>query len=115
MAKFFKISSSIDLIQTEELLLRKYNISYLFNLGFEEGFEIIKKAFEKEVEERLWQRWLIDYKHMTKDTFISFESYKEKILNTNVVNYTTSKEDLLEMANKIESKITKKRGDGNGN
>ena len=50
---------------------------------------------------------------MTKDNFISFEEYKDKLFTTNIVQdkYLT-KEELLKEAAEIERKITsKKRGD----
>ena len=112
MEKFFKISSSLDVVSTEELLLRKYDINYVLNLDFEEGNELIIKAYEKEIEDRLWDRWLVDYRGMTKDTFISFDDYKSKIIGVVTQDITTeSKEDLLKMADEIERKISQKRGE----
>ena len=113
MEEFFKDSSSLDLVNVEELLLRKYDINYILNLEFEEGYEIISKALEKEVEEKLWDRWLIDYRNMTKDSFISFEDYKNKLLGVSIkAQDDTSKEELLQMAKDIEDKISQqKRGE----
>jgi len=111
---FFKISNSIDLVEVEELLLSRYsNLDYILNLGFYEGYEIILKAYKKELEDKAWDRWLVDYRNMTKDNFISFEEYKDKLFTTNIVQdkYLT-KEELLKEAAEIERKITsKKRGD----
>lgn len=114
MESFFKISNSIDLIEVEELLLSRYsNVDYILKLEFYEGYEVIKKAYEKERESNLWSRWLVDYNRMNKDNFISFEDYKNKLI---IKNYgqdkQISKEDLLREAEEIERKITeKKRGD----
>lgn len=113
MEKFFTISSSLDLIDTQELLLKKYDINYIFKLDFLEGFELITKAYEKELESKLWDRWLIEYKYMSKDNFITFEDYVDKMLGRD--KDTTSKEDLLKMASEIEKKISSKRGDKFGN
>nr|UVN08422.1 MAG: hypothetical protein [Bacteriophage sp.] len=114
MENFFKISNSIDLVEVEELLLSRYsNLDYILNLGFYEGYEIILKAYKKELEDKAWDRWLVDYRNMTKDNFISFEEYKDKLFTTNIVQdkYLT-KEELLKEAAEIERKITsKKRGD----
>lgn len=114
MENFFKISNSIDLVEVEELLLSRYsNLDYILNLGFYEGYEIILKAYSKESENRAWERWLVDYRNMTKDNFISFEEYKEKLFAPNIIQekYLT-KEELLKEAAEIERKITnKKRGD----
>lgn len=114
MESFFKISNSIDLVEVEELLLSRYsNLDYILNLEFCEGYEIILKAYKKNLEDKVWDRWLVDYRNMNKDNFISFEEYKDKIFTTNVVQdkYLT-KEELLKEAAEIERKITnKKRGD----
>ena len=73
MGKFFKISSSLDLIEVEELLLSRYsNFNYVLMLDFEEGYELIQKAYEKDLEKMLWDRWLVDYRSMTKDNFVNF-------------------------------------------
>lgn len=114
MENFFKISNSIDLVEVEELLLSRYsNLDYILKLGFYEGYEIILKAYKKESESRAWERWLVDYRSMTKDNFISFEEYKEKLFAPNIIQEKClTKEELLKEAAEIERKITnKKRGD----
>lgn len=114
MENFFKVSNSIDLIEVQELLLNRYsNLDYILNLGFQEGYELIIKAYEKNLESKVWDKWLIDYRRMNKDTFISFEDYKSKMIikDTNH-GKQLSKEDILREAAEIEAKITnRKRGD----
>lgn len=79
METFFIQSFTVDKVETEELLLKRYsNIEYILNLSFEEGCELISKAYEKEAEGRLWEQWLVDYRLMDKETFMSFEEYKNK-------------------------------------
>lgn len=96
------------------MLLQRYsNIDYILNLNFQEGYELILKAYDKERESRAWDRWLIHYRYMDKKNFISFEDFKEKLFpkNTNTQVFI-SKEDMLKQAEEIERKITsKKRGD----
>lgn len=113
MAKFFIESNSIDIIEVEELLLSRYsNIDYILKLEFQEALELVKKAYEKDFEARLWEKWLVDYRNMDEKTFISFEDYKKKILDkSQVVKDKTSKEDLLVMAAEITDKISQKRGE----
>lgn len=114
MESFFKFSNSLDLIEVEELLLKRYsNIDYILNLNILEFLDIIKKAYEKETEQALWERWLVDYRHMTEETFISFIDYKERCLGQKID--TTSKEDLIRLAERIEKNSQKKRGEDNGN
>lgn len=113
MEEFFKISNSLDLIEVEELLLRKYsNLDYILKLEFLEGYEFIANAYRKDLEERLWQKWLVDYRYMTKENFISFEEYKEKVFGSdNQEQSNLSKEEILRQAEEIENKSRKKRGD----
>jgi len=50
------------------------------DLDFEIGFELIQKAYKKELDNKLWQRWLVDYARMDDKTFIGFEEYKNELL-----------------------------------
>ena len=40
--------------------------------------QLIIDAYKKDVEDKLWQQWLVDYNRMGKDSFISWENYKEE-------------------------------------
>lgn len=113
MAKFFIESNSIDIIEVEELLLSRYsNIDYILKLEFQEALELVKKAYEKDFEARLWEKWLVDYRNMDEKSFVSFEDYKKKILDrSQLIQDKTSKEELLEMADEIVDKISRKRGE----
>lgn len=93
------------------MLLRKYsNIDYILNLNFNEGYEFILKAFEKDLERTIWEKWLIDYQSMDKKNFKSFEEYKKAIMMP-IAEKQLTKEELLEQAKEIEKEISKKRGE----
>lgn len=93
MEGFFQKSLSIDEIAVEELLLRRYsNIEYLLKKDYEYGFEFVKKAVEKERDDYLWQQWLVDYKRMNKDNFISFAEYRESATKVNEEENISKKE-----------------------
>lgn len=94
MEIFFIKSCSIDEItDIEELLLRKYsNIDYILGMDYSDGFIFIRKAFEKERDEHLWQQWLVDYKRMNKDNFISFAEYRESATKVNEEENISKKE-----------------------
>lgn len=96
------------------LLSRYSNIDYILNLGFNEGYKVIRKAYQKALEDKAWERWLVDYAKMNKENFISFEEYKESLFTVKPIHeakYLT-KEELLKEASEIERKITnRKRGD----
>ena len=113
MAAFFNFSNSIDLIEVEELLLhRYYQMDYILALPFMEGRSFIDKAYERQLEERVWQRWLTDYQRMTQDTFMNYEEYKEKFMGSFIKDYALdSREDLLSQAENILSKVSQKGGE----
>ena len=80
MEIFFQESNSIDVIVVEELLLRKYhNIDYILSMEVENGVAFIQKAFEKEDEEKMWARYLVDYRNMNAENFMTFNHYKEML------------------------------------
>lgn len=84
-------------------MLRRYsNVDYIFNLSYRDGVKFIFKAYEKEVEDRLWDRWLVDYRWMNESNFISFEKYKSKSLSpSNNAIEKISKEAIEDKVRKI--------------
>lgn len=112
MESFFETSSQIELIEIQELLLRRYSdIEYILDLEITEGIEFINKAYEKEIEDKVWEKWLIDYRYMSKDNFISFEEYKKHFISKNInVESTLSKEEILKEVEEIERKVALKKG-----
>jgi hypothetical protein len=107
--EFFIQSFTVDKVETEELLLRRYsNIDYILNLDNEEGYEFILKAYEKSVEEKLWEQWLVQYRFMNKDNFISFEEFKDSLIRKpNAKRKILSNENLTlkEIEDKVKSII----------
>ena len=67
---------------------------------YEYGFDFIVKAFEKERDDYLWQQWLVDYRRMDKDNFISFAEYKEEFTKVNP-DENLSFEEIEEKVKKI--------------
>lgn len=45
---------------------------------------IIEKAREKERENKFFLQWVVQLPNMTKETFISFESYVDKVTGRNI-------------------------------
>ena len=46
--------------------------------------KIIEKAREKERENKFFLQWVVQLPNMTKETFISFESYVDKVTGRNI-------------------------------
>ena len=68
-----------------DLLLHRYgNLEYIMHLDIESAMRIIAKAIEKEKENRYFLQWVVQLPNMTKETFISFESYVDKVTGRNI-------------------------------
>ncbi|WP_041669152.1 hypothetical protein [Acetobacterium woodii] len=120
MGIFFQVSNSVDVTDIEELLLRRYNnIDYILNMDIDSGLAFIRKAFEKEEDAKLWDRYLVDYRHMGVENFITFEAYKElaKIESAQPrAAPKTKAETISEINEKVEKiiNLTLKGGVANG-
>lgn len=49
-------------------------------LSSDDGFEMLKKANEKQSDSILWDMWLAKYPWMDKDNFVNFNDFKNSIL-----------------------------------
>ena len=49
--------------------------------------DLLTYAFEKNMENELFDLWKLQFPHMTSETFISFDDYKNKVMANNA-NYT---------------------------
>ncbi|GEM_PF-1355728 len=78
-------------------------------MEWQEGYELIEKSLEVELDNKIWDRWLVDYSKMTEDNFISFENYKA--LLTGKIDRTISTEDILKESEEILKLTEKKRGE----
>ena len=68
-----------------DLLLHRYgNLEYIMRLDIESAMRLIAKAIEKEKENRYFLQWVVQLPNMTKETFISFESYVDKVTGRNI-------------------------------
>lgn len=120
MGVFFQVSNSVDVTEIEELLLRRYNnIDYILNMDIDSGLTFIRKAFEKEEDAKLWDRYLVDYRNMGPENFITFESYK-KLAQSESTQPRAAPKSKQETINEINEKVEKiinltlKGGDDHG-
>lgn len=85
MEKFFRICSEIDEEEIIDLLLHRYgNLEYIMQTDIEAAQRIIQKAREKEKENRYFLQWVVQLPKMTKESFVSFESYLDKVTGRNI-------------------------------
>lgn len=85
MEKFFRICSEIDEEEIIDLLLHRYgNLEYIMQTDIGAAQRIIQKAREKEKENRYFLQWVVQLPNMTKENFISFDSYLDKVTGRNI-------------------------------
>lgn len=87
MEKFFRLCASIDYEEIIDLLLHRYgNLEYIMQLDIEEAMPLIEKAREKEKENRYFLQWVVQLPNMTKENYISFENYVDRVTGRNIDN-----------------------------
>ena len=65
---------------------------------------MIVKAIEKKNEDRAWQMWLVQYQHMTKENYISFEDFYSP------TKQVESDQSVDEILNEVRNIISMKKG-----
>lgn len=87
MESFFRTCSGINEEEIIDLLLSRYgNIDYILQLDIDSAARIIAKAREKEKEKRIFAQWVVQLPHMTKENYISFDDYFDKVTGRNIDN-----------------------------
>ena len=85
MEKFFQTCSGIDEEEIIDLLLHRYgNLEYIMQTDIDTAERIIAKAREKEKEKQYFLQWVVQLPHMTKENFVSFESYVDSVTGRNI-------------------------------
>ena len=85
MEKFFRICEAFDYEEIIDLLLHRYgNLEYIMRLDFEDAARIIDKAKEKEKEQRYFMQWVVQLPNMTKENFVSFDAYVDRVTGRNI-------------------------------
>ena len=91
MEGFFQTCFGIDEEEIIDLLLSRYNsIDYILKMDIESAERLIEKAREKEKEKRIFAQWVVQLPHMTKETFLSFDEYFDKVTGRNIDKRSTS-------------------------
>lgn len=75
------------------------------NMDIEDGLELIKTAYKSRGEDKLWDRWLVDYARMDNEHFISFVDYLRDAFETEtkVENKELNIEQILKEAERIKN------------
>lgn len=73
------------------LLHRYHNIEYVLQLDADIGLDLIKKALEKNREERIFQQWVAQLPVMAyTGVNVSFEDYKDRVTGANIDRRSTA-------------------------
>ena len=85
MEKFFQTCSGFDEEEIIDLLLHRYgNLEYIMQLDIAAAQRLIKKAKEKEKENRYFLQWVVQLPGMTQESYMSFDSYVDKVTGRNI-------------------------------
>lgn len=85
MEGFFRICAAIDYEEIIDLLLHRYgNLEYIMQSDIKTAMRIIEKAREKERESRLFLQWVVQLPQMSKDTYVSFDAYVDRVTGRNI-------------------------------
>lgn len=107
MESFFYEACKLDKNSAEELILRRYSdINYILRMPYDDFIGFYKLAKDKEKEERIFLQWALQLPLMTKDTYTSFEDYKDKLTGANIDTRTTQEmlDDITEIERQFEEK-----------
>ena len=85
MERFFRLCAEVDFEEIIDLLLHRYgNFNYILQLDIQTAMRVIEKAREKERENRIFLQWVVQLPNMTKESFVPFESYVDKVTGKNI-------------------------------
>lgn len=79
------------------LLHRYHNIEYILQLDADTGGPLIIKALEQERDDRIFQQWVVQLPMMSREDFVSFADYKDKVTGANI-DRRSAAEILAELA-----------------
>lgn len=72
-------------------------MSFLMHMDSEMFADLVLKAIEKDVEEKIWDKWLVELPYMEKQ--LTFEEYKRKHYVTDTSTDKTDEEILQDAEN----------------
>ena len=85
MERFFRVCEGIDYEEIIDLLLHRYgNLEYIMQLDIKTAMRVIEKAQEKEKENRFFLQWVVQLPNMTKENYLSFDQYVDRVTGRNI-------------------------------
>ena len=89
------------------MLLKRYGTTdFLNSLHWLKAIKLINKATEEKRKENLYKIWLVNYSKMTKETYVGFDQWYNKItVNVDI----TPKKEILNHAENIRKRAKKNK------
>ncbi|MBT2601426.1 MULTISPECIES: hypothetical protein [unclassified Oceanobacillus] len=78
-------------------------MTFIMQLDLDTLVDLIGKAQEKDFEETIWQKWLVDIQNMDKESFVPFDKYKEQHMKVQQKEIRSEKEVLEDAENILKS------------
>ena len=91
------------------MLHRYHNIDYILQLDADTGCALILKALEQERDDRIFQQWVVQLPLMSKENFVSFADYKDKVTGANIDRRPVA--EIMAELNEVEKEL---QGGGDG-
>lgn len=66
-------------------------------MNFKEVLKLLNIVNEKEIDKKLWEQWLVEWQHMTKENFEDFKTYKEKRIQLAKLGNRTKEEKKIDI------------------
>ncbi|AAK78045.1 hypothetical protein [Clostridium acetobutylicum] len=84
------------------MLLSRYN-PFVMELDMLLGIKLIEKAYEKQLDEKLFEMWNLNRLFMTEKNFETFEEFRDKAIQTkeSTREVKHEKEDIINKAERI--------------
>jgi hypothetical protein len=79
-------------------------MSFVMELDGGAFVDLLNKAVEKDLEDKLWQKWLTELPRMDKQTFMTFDDYKARHFKK---ENKKSDEEILQDAKNILKSMSK--------
>jgi len=92
-------------------LLKRYggNINYILNTKYEDGIKLINSAYEKDLEEKIYYRWIhsecgVSYDEYKQSLIKSVPNKSEKISDKEEKKIMSKTDLIIEQDQKMQSK-----------
>lgn len=73
----------------------------VLDLDIETGAELIQEAYKKQLDKKLWDMWLTKYPWMDEENYMSFEDFKDEMMDQENQPQKLSRNEIIEQSERI--------------